>query len=240
MPHQNPDYATGHASDYAAGQLPEHERVPVPQAAERLGITENALRKRVQRNTVDWMRNSDGRVFVYLPPTMTGQASGHADDQVGSQPEADHADLAESLQDQVDYLRGVLETRDRELSEMRRIVAGLVQRVPELEPARDASPEATGGHVSHSHNGSNGVTYPRSKSGAPGGADYSRVKERVHHALPNSAFLVHAGGIVGCLGTCRLAARALDDQGAKITRSLEAHPPSEGSRPSLQPPRCLT
>jgi hypothetical protein len=37
------------------------------------------------------------------------------------------------------------------------------------------------------------------------------------------------------LGACGLAARAADDQEATSTRSLEAYPPSEGSRTTLPP-----
>ncbi len=56
------------------------------------------------------------------------------------------AALVDTLHDQVAYLRGVIETRDRELEarteELRRkdhIIAALTERIPELEPA--ASPE---------------------------------------------------------------------------------------------------
>ncbi len=65
---------------------------------------------------------------------MTEQAGGIAADQVG-----DESQLVESMQDQIDYLRDLLKTRDQELAEMRRLLAGALERIPELEPA--ASPE---------------------------------------------------------------------------------------------------
>ena len=160
MPLRDTGYAAGQAEVYASqatGQVADQlERVPVPEAAERLGITENALRKRVQRNTVDWMRDSDGRVFVYLPPANPEQPSDQAEDQAASQATGQVADqatqlgvgqaeLAESLQDQVDYLRSIVEKRDRELSEMRRLLAGALERIPAIEappdtPTPDTSP----------------------------------------------------------------------------------------------------
>jgi hypothetical protein len=144
MPSQSRDQAADYAADYAGGL----DRVTVPEAAERLGISENALRKRVQRDTVQWDRDDDGRVFVYLPPAgppagtdqATGQADGHAGgyaaDQASDHPVAP-VELVESLQEQLGYLRGALETRDKELAEMRRLLAGALERIPALEAPQD-------------------------------------------------------------------------------------------------------
>jgi hypothetical protein len=136
MPPQGSDQAADYAADYAGGL----DRVTVPEAAERLGISENALRKRVQRNTVQWDRDDDGRVFVYLPPAGTDQADdqagGHAADQASGRPVAP-VELVESLQEQLGYLRGALETRDKELAEMRRLLAGALERIPAIESPPD-------------------------------------------------------------------------------------------------------
>ena len=45
------------------------------------------------------------------------------------------------MQDQIDYLREMLKEEREANRENRRIIAGLVQRVPELEPARESPPE---------------------------------------------------------------------------------------------------
>jgi hypothetical protein len=116
------------------------DRVTVPEAAARLGVSENALRKRIQRDTIEWARDEEGRIYVYLSEAMTEQADGYAADQAG-----DQSQLVESMQDQIDYLRDLLKTRDQELAEMRRLLAGALERIPELEApseARDSSPEA--------------------------------------------------------------------------------------------------
>jgi hypothetical protein len=154
MSPQGRDQANGQATnqaDYVTGYAGGLERVTVPEAAERLGISENALRKRVQRDTVQWERDEDGRVFVYLPPTGTGQAADQVEDQatdyaaghVGDEAAA-QAELVESLQEQVGYLRGTLETRDKELAEMRRLLAGALERIPAIEPPPDTPPETLG------------------------------------------------------------------------------------------------
>ena len=147
MPSPGRDQAADYAADYAGGL----DRITVPEAAERLGISENALRKRVQRDTVQWDRDDHGRVFVYLPPAGAGQADdqadghagghagGHAADQSSGQPVVP-VELVESLQEQLGYLRGALETRDKELAEMRRLLAGALERIPAIEAPPDTPP----------------------------------------------------------------------------------------------------
>jgi hypothetical protein len=165
MPSQGRDQAAYYAADYAGGL----DRVTVPEAAERLGTSENALRKRVQRDTIQWDRGEDGRVFVYLTPADTGQADyqanghagGYAADQANRHPVA-RVELVESLQEQLGYLRGALETRDKELAEMRRLLAGALERIPAIEaPPPDtannplSSTASSGGPVTPSEHKSN-------------------------------------------------------------------------------------
>jgi hypothetical protein len=101
------------------------ERVTVPEAAHILNISEGAVRMRLNRGTLQSERDDNGRVMVLLHRENTERHEGEM------------TSLVESLQDQVGYLREQLD-RERDASaELRRIVAGLVQRVPELEPARE-------------------------------------------------------------------------------------------------------
>ncbi len=148
--------ATDQAADYAGGLV----RLTVPEAAQRLGISENALRKRVQRDTVQWDRDDDGRVIVYLPPAGTGQATDYATDQA-----VVPAELVESLQEQVGYLRGALDTRDKELAEMRRLLAGALERIPAIEappdnPQPNGSPEPRESSQTASEHQGNGAVHP--------------------------------------------------------------------------------
>jgi hypothetical protein len=106
-------------------------RVTIREAASRLGVTEGAIRKRIQRGT---LRNEheDGRVYVYLD---LYQATSHPESQV------DHDPMVEELRDRVRFMERQLEAERDAHREARRIIAGLVQRIPELEAP--AHPEAS-------------------------------------------------------------------------------------------------
>lgn len=146
------------------------QRVTVADAALLLGISEDAVRSRLRRGTLRRETGGDGTVFVvlgtdrpasYQRPTddrLTNQQNdrqtagqpidGHVDRRGGS--ETDRDELVEALRDEVAHLRDQLD-RERDASaELRRIVAGLVQRVPELEAApepRNAPKTASEGRV---------------------------------------------------------------------------------------------
>jgi predicted ArsR family transcriptional regulator len=73
----------------------ERDRVTVQEAAQRLGISESGVRKRVQREQLD-STNEGGRVYVYLDT-----AGPEADPVPDSVPDKYTA----SLEDQVEFLR---------------------------------------------------------------------------------------------------------------------------------------
>jgi hypothetical protein len=103
------------------------QRVTVPVAAEALGIREGALRKRIARGTVDHERDDEGHVWVYVASDERvddGQDTGHPSGQ---------GPLVEALRSQVADLREQLAQAHERDRENRRIIAGLVSRVPQLE-----------------------------------------------------------------------------------------------------------
>ena len=104
--------------------------VDLPTAASLLGTTTEAVRKRATRGTLRSERH-DGRVVVWVDDDRT---EGGREAQV----EGDGA-LVEALRDQVTYLKEQLGIRTEELREHRRLLAGLIERVPELEAPREAS-----------------------------------------------------------------------------------------------------
>ena len=139
----------------------DEQWITVQEAAHNLGVKEDAIRKRIQRGTLRHRKDpKDGRVYVHLdavrdtsqdiPPTATYATTqdGTQDTSQDTTQDASQPALIETLQDQVEYLRGVIDTRDRELEarteELRRkdhIIAALTERIPELEPVREAPPE---------------------------------------------------------------------------------------------------
>ena len=146
------------------------QRVTVADAALLLGISEDAVRSRLRRGTLRRETGGDGTVFVVLGtdrpasnqrPTDDRLTNQQNDRQTAGQPIDGHVDrrggsetyrdeLVEALRDEVAHLRDQLD-RERDASaELRRIVAGLVQRVPELEAApepRNAPKTASEGTV---------------------------------------------------------------------------------------------
>ncbi len=103
----------------------ERERVTIQEAARRLGVSESAIRKRVQRGTLQHQKGGDGRVYVYLDTGGDAVQTPVRDE------------LVDELRDSVRDLRERLDRAEEANRENRRIIAGLVQRIPELE----ASPE---------------------------------------------------------------------------------------------------
>src|SRR5215210_1748004 len=110
-------------------------RVTIKEAAARLGVTEAAVRKRIQRGSLDKEMGSDGRVYVYLG---LSQDKSHPESQVHRDPAVE--ELVEELRDRVAFLERSLERRSIEAERYQQIVAGLTQtnnqlsaRVLELE-----------------------------------------------------------------------------------------------------------
>jgi excisionase family DNA binding protein len=52
------------------------DRLTVVEAAERLGVKEQAVRKRIARGTLHHTKDEDGRVYVYLRPSDTDAKPG--------------------------------------------------------------------------------------------------------------------------------------------------------------------
>jgi hypothetical protein len=103
-------------------------RVTLRGASEELGVSVEAVRKRVKRGSLRSDKDPDGRVYVYL------DAGG---DTSPPQAEVEGPELVGELRRQNDYLRSQLDIRTEELREHRRLLAGLIERVPQLEGPRD-------------------------------------------------------------------------------------------------------
>ena len=115
------------------------ERLTVAEAADRLGVTRDAIRKRIKRDSIRWETGSNGEPYVYVADASSGvaDASGH---------EEMHA-LVESLEDQVSYLRKEVAVWQEEARRKDHLLAAALERIPELEgPSETESTRtATGG-----------------------------------------------------------------------------------------------
>ena len=112
-------------------------RVTIQEAAERLGVKETAIRKRVERGTLEKEKGEDGRVYVFVdaPPAEerdTSNDAGYDESHL-----AGYDALIKSQQERIEDLREQLSAERRANEENRRIIAALTQRVPELEPPQE-------------------------------------------------------------------------------------------------------
>ena len=116
---------------------PTNQRVTVPEAAEQLGITAEAVRMRIKRGTLRSERQA-GRVFVLL-----GQAQ--PTEQPTDRPDEPNA-LISQMQDRIDSLERQLEEAAERDRENRRIIVALTSRIPAIEAPSEAraSPETAG------------------------------------------------------------------------------------------------
>ena len=119
------------------GVYEKMDRLTVVEAAARLGVKEQAIRKRIQRGTIAHDKDDDGRVYVYLDPE---------DGATGTSIDTGMDTLLQSLQDQIAYLRQEAEDWKEEARRKDTIILSLTQRLPELEAP--AGPQAASADTS--------------------------------------------------------------------------------------------
>jgi Sigma-70, region 4 len=109
------------------------QRVTLAEAAELLGISKGAVRQRVRRGTLRSDKGEDGRVYVYVDPSVDAI---HADDPHGE------GVLVEELRDRIRYLERQVEEERSARYRADELLARLMERV-QLEAPTDVpgSPE---------------------------------------------------------------------------------------------------
>jgi excisionase family DNA binding protein len=120
------------------------DRLTVTEAATLLGVTRDAVYKRVQRGQIPWDKDDEGRVYVYVDPseavedesTDTGGES--TDSSTNKAQGAQRDALLEALREQNELLRTELSVWQEEARRKDTIIMTMAQRIPELE----APPEA--------------------------------------------------------------------------------------------------
>ena len=139
-------------------------RVTIQEAARRLGVKEAAVRKRIERGTLEKEKDADGRVYVYVEEPAVGAAwtSTAGEQRDGANDGANDGGndagrdgsyfashpmgydvLAESQREQIAFLREQLEAERRAHGEARRLLAAALERIPAIE-APQASPDERG------------------------------------------------------------------------------------------------
>jgi hypothetical protein len=115
------------------------ERLTLRQAAARLGVSESAVRKRVERGTLRSDKGPDGRRYVYLDTGVDTVADEGADTSATGERDA----LISELRAHNDTLREQLEAERQGHAEARRLLAAALERIPpQLEAPQEASEDA--------------------------------------------------------------------------------------------------
>jgi hypothetical protein len=115
-------------------------RVTLVEAAQTLGISKEAVRKRVQRGTLPSDVGEDGKRYVYLDAVGDDGPPGGLHGETWPPGGGDLHDPREEL---IATLRDQLEAEREANRENRRIIAALASRIPEIEAPREEreSPE---------------------------------------------------------------------------------------------------
>ena len=105
-----------------ADEPTSNHRFTVKEAAKRLNVSEAAIRQRIQRESIAYEKDEEtGRVYIVLDGTEE-----RLDD---VEPEIEHR----STQQLIDTLQEQLRLEREASAELRRIIAGLTQRIPAIE-----------------------------------------------------------------------------------------------------------
>jgi hypothetical protein len=126
------------------------ERLSVGAAAEALGVTRDAIYKRISRGTIRYEKGENGRFYAYVDmstlrldsstDTSTDMSNSESTVEVLRQMIESQERLIANTEDRIAFLERELERRGEETERLHRIVAGLTQataqlssRLPELE-----------------------------------------------------------------------------------------------------------
>jgi excisionase family DNA binding protein len=117
------------------------DRVTIQEAARRLGVKEDAVRKRIQRGSIRHEKAEDGRVYVWVDTTQDTRQTSQDTTQDATQDER-----LEDLKDQVGYLRRQLDEErearrraDTIIAQLARANEEQARTIRELEAPQEAT-----------------------------------------------------------------------------------------------------
>lgn len=117
------------------------KRVTVPEAAETLGLTTDAVRSRLRRGKLRKEKDAQGTVYVLLDGDKSdGQLDKSTNQRLG-QPTVE---LVEALEDQIDLLKDEVSAWREEARRKDHIIAALTERIPELPAPPDTHSDTPG------------------------------------------------------------------------------------------------
>jgi hypothetical protein len=127
--------AVGEGQD-TAGHQPR-ARASVQETAEHLGTTVDAIRKRVQRDTIAHEKDESGRVWILLDADRTRHAT--IRDTTGHRQDHESSPLISEMRARIEDLRDQLEAERQGHAEARRLLMAALERIPpQLEAPQEA------------------------------------------------------------------------------------------------------
>jgi excisionase family DNA binding protein len=122
------------------------DRVTIQEAARRLGVKEDAIRKRIQRGTLRHEKTHEGRVFVWVDASQDATQDTAWDT---DQPSSDTTALISAkdetiatLREQLASERQALEAERDAHAESRRLLLQALQKIPDaIEPPQEPPQE---------------------------------------------------------------------------------------------------
>jgi hypothetical protein len=112
------------------------DRVSVSEAAHRLGISQDAVYKRIKRGTIPWDKGEDDKTYVWIDEVdgSTDRARQSTDRPFESSNYVSKDELLSEMRARVSFLEEELQRKDA-------ILMTMAQRIPELEAPKEASSE---------------------------------------------------------------------------------------------------
>src|SRR5215211_598606 len=128
------------------GQDTTQDKVTIQEAARRLRVKEDAIRKRIQRGSIRHEKAEDGRVYVWVDATQDTTEDTGQETQDAYQDSAQDARV-EDLREQVDFLRHQLDEErearrraDTIIAQLARTTEEQARTIRELEAPSEAEP----------------------------------------------------------------------------------------------------
>jgi len=123
-------------------------RVSVSEAARSLGVSQDAVYKRIKRGTIPWEKGAEDKTYVWIEEedVSTDSLNSSTDWSYDSSTDSSTDPLVDELRDRIGFLERQLEHEQRAHGELRRLLAGALERIPELEASaepRDAPVSAS-------------------------------------------------------------------------------------------------
>ena len=137
----------GRVRTYAQGGTTIRRRVDVKQAAEALGISSEGVRQRIRRGSLESEKGEDGRVYVFIDEEAIN----------GAPYERSTDNVVTRLENEVEFLRKELATRDAEIQRRDAVLLSLSEGLKALNPP---PPEVRDSPVSHSEDSDKGSVTP--------------------------------------------------------------------------------